>query len=70
MERCGTRADKAKHKRLFQELYAREERWKRTQRGGRSAASASNSNAALQRFKFWLGLPNSYYTSEWRNDDD
>ena len=27
---------------------------------------AQEQNQALERFKFWLGLPNEYYRSEWR----
>ena len=27
---------------------------------------AREQNQALERFKFWLGLPNDYYKSEWR----
>ena len=67
MERTGAVADKAKYKRLIAELYRRDER-QQTYDGDRRMK-----NDALERFKFWLGMPSRYYENgdwDWQERDD
>ena len=63
MERQGCTADRVRIKALFNELYRGRERHLlgTYSRGGRRAR-----NVGLERFKFWLGLPNRYYDEAWR----
>ena len=64
MERTGAVADKAKYKRLIAELYRRDERQRTYIGDGRDR------NEGLERFKFWLGMPNRYFEGgdwDWQN---
>lgn len=61
MEKCGEVANKDKYKALLRELSARRERWEASSRRGRRPPR----NQHLERFKFWLGMPNTYYASDW-----
>lgn len=65
MERRGKVADKPRLQRVFNEL------WKGRERRAVSAGFRRRAprNAGLERFKFWLGLPNRYYESDWRYQD-
>ena len=58
MERSGAVADKVKYKRLVASLQRREER-QQFDDGTRSTGRLRNEH--LERFKFWLGMPNNYY---------
>ena len=63
MERSGEIADKAKYKQLLAELYRREERQR--------IDTSDVRNVHLERFKFWLGMPNKYFDGEeWDRDRD
>ena len=57
MEAGGHAIEKARYKRLFAEMCRQEEA--EGVPPGEGTASASNDQ--LERFKFWLGLPNEYY---------
>lgn len=57
MEAGGHQVEKERYKRLFAELCRQEEA-----DGGRDGEDAvPSSGEQLERFKFWLGLPNEYY---------
>jgi hypothetical protein len=62
MERMGGRIDKARIKAALEAMIQRQSahmgRQKRRPR-----------NEALERLKFWLGIPNSYYESDWRSSE-
>lgn len=60
MERMGERVDKARIKNTLEVMMQQQSamalgRQKRRPR-----------NEALERLKFWLGMPNSYYESDWQ----
>ncbi len=55
MERFGKSADKRRLKALYKEMYQGRERVAGSKRNARQR------NTSIERFKFWLGLPNSYY---------
>lgn len=60
MERAGEHVDKARIKRTLDAMIRRREQ--------HLLAGASRSRQrpeALERLKFWLGIPNHYYDSEW-----
>ena len=64
MERLnGGVVDKAKYRRLIMELLRLKEQ-QRQQRQGSGRSGGKNEH--LERFKFWLGMPNTYFGSgEW-----
>ncbi|XP_074561070.1 pentatricopeptide repeat-containing protein At3g09650, chloroplastic [Curcuma longa] len=64
MEENGISPNKTKYKRIYVEMHSRmftskhASQARQDRRRGRKRAA--------EAFKFWLGLPNSYYGSEWR----
>ncbi len=68
MEAWGFELDKGRYKALFVEVCRREER--RRRRGSSSDGCESEDDVAVQpnenleRFKWWLGLPSTYYQRE------
>jgi hypothetical protein len=70
MERTGAIVDKAKYKRLVAGLH-REEKQRRRDDGERYGDRARNVH--LERFKFWLGMPNKYFEGgewDWHDRDE
>ncbi|KAF0889670.1 hypothetical protein E2562_030149 [Oryza meyeriana var. granulata] len=68
MEEMGMEANKGKYKRMYVELHSR-------MFTSRHASQARQDRRrerkrAAEAFKFWLGLPNSYYATDWRLQDD
>lgn len=63
MEKAGENIDKARIKSTLVTVVRLQEQYYRE----RSRASPRNEN--LERFKFWLGLPNQYYSSEYSFDE-
>lgn len=64
MESVGRQVDKARIKRALEDMMRRQ-----------SAALQGRQrkrirNEGLERLKFWLGIPNSYYESDWRARDN
>ena len=57
MEAGGHQVEKERYKRLFAELCRREE----AEGVPDEEDAATSSGEQLERFKFWLGLPNEYY---------
>jgi hypothetical protein len=57
MERVGARADKQRIKATLEEMIRR-------QQAGAPSPKARPRNENLERFKFWLGLPNRYYADD------
>ncbi|KAK4784626.1 hypothetical protein SAY86_018994 [Trapa natans] len=69
MEENGISPNKTKYKRIYVEMHSRMFTSKHASQA-RQARRVERKRAA-EAFKFWLGLPNSYYASEWHfNDDD
>ncbi|XP_068644150.1 pentatricopeptide repeat-containing protein At3g09650, chloroplastic-like [Aristolochia californica] len=64
MEENGIAPNKTKFKRIYVEMHARMFTSKHASRA-RQERRIERKRAA-EAFKFWLGLPNSYYGSEWR----
>lgn len=64
MEECGILPNRAKYKRIYVEMHSRMFTSKHASRA-RQDRRAERKRAA-EAFKFWLGLPNEYYGSEWR----
>ncbi|KAK8969540.1 Pentatricopeptide repeat-containing protein [Platanthera guangdongensis] len=64
MEENGISPNKTKYKRIYVEMHARMFTSKHTSLARQ--ARRSERKRAAEAFKFWLGLPNSYYGSEWR----
>lgn len=68
IELLGGKADKSKYKTLF------EKRMARTSQGFASTrmqqAHAQERNIHIERFKFWLGLPNKYYSSGFSDENE
>ncbi|KAM0941268.1 putative tetratricopeptide-like helical domain superfamily [Dioscorea sansibarensis] len=64
MEECGISPNRAKYKRIYVEMHSRMFTSKHASRA-RQDRRAERKRAA-EAFKFWLGLPNEYYGSEWR----
>ena len=73
--RGGFVLDKARYKALFAEMCRREEAACRAGGGGRSGGADGGGgnggdtddappNENLERFKWWLGMPSSYYRSK------
>ncbi len=58
MEKAGKNVDKARIKTTLEAVVRLQEKFHRQ----RSLLYPKNEN--LERFKFWLGLPNQYYPSE------
>ena len=58
MEKAGNNVDKARIKTTLESVVKLQERYYRE----RSKMYPKNEN--LERFKFWLGLPNQYYGSD------
>ncbi|KAL7251723.1 hypothetical protein ACSBR1_013558 [Camellia fascicularis] len=64
MEEYGIPPNKTKYTRIYVEMHSRmftSKHASRARQGWRSERKR-----AAEAFKFWLGLPNSYYGSEWR----
>ncbi|KAJ0983921.1 hypothetical protein J5N97_002277 [Dioscorea zingiberensis] len=64
MEECGISPNRAKYKRIYVEMHSRMFTSKHASRA-RQDRRVERKRAA-EAFKFWLGLPNEYYGSEWR----
>ncbi|XP_024524935.1 pentatricopeptide repeat-containing protein At3g09650, chloroplastic [Selaginella moellendorffii] len=66
MDRQGIHSGraKAKYKRLYVELYANLYTSRHTSE--RRKSKTAERRRAVEAFKFWVGLPNSLYKSEWR----
>lgn len=60
MERAGEHVDKARMKRTLDAMIRRRE-----QHLSAGASRVRQRPEALERLKFWLGIPNHYYDSEW-----
>ncbi|KAL3676741.1 hypothetical protein R1sor_026689 [Riccia sorocarpa] len=63
MEQKGILADKVKYKRMFIELYSNLYTSKHA--SARRRAKSAEKRKAVDAFKFWLGLPNQYYQTDW-----
>ncbi|CAM6110131.1 unnamed protein product [Calypogeia fissa] len=63
MEAQGILADKIKYKRMFIELYSTLYTSKHA--SARRRAKSAERRSAVDAFKFWLGLPNQYYQTDW-----
>jgi len=61
MERVGRQVDKARIKAALEDLL----RQQSALQGRRRSRMRSPRNPGLERLKFWLGIPNSYYESGW-----
>ncbi|KAL3156917.1 hypothetical protein ABBQ38_001179 [Trebouxia sp. C0009 RCD-2024] len=61
MDKLGRPADKMRIKKVLEEFYRRQEKLKR-----RRSSTERPVNEGLERFKFWLGLPNNYYRDDWQ----
>jgi len=73
MEENGISPNKTKYKRIYVEMHSRMFTSKHASKARQERRSERK--RAAEAFKFWLGLPNSYYGSEWRiepiyRDDD
>lgn len=71
MEEHGIPPNKTKYKRIYVEMHSRMFTSKHASRARQDRRRERK--RAAEAFKFWLGLPNSYYGSEWRidpSDDD
>uniref|UniRef100_A0A1D1XU22 Pentatricopeptide repeat-containing protein At3g09650, chloroplastic n=1 Tax=Anthurium amnicola TaxID=1678845 RepID=A0A1D1XU22_9ARAE len=64
MEENGISPNKTKYKRIYVEMHSRMFTSKHASLARQ--ARRSERKRAAEAFKFWLGLPNSYYGSEWR----
>lgn len=64
MEEYGISPNKTKYTRIYVEMHSKMFTSKHASRA-RQDKRKDRKNAA-EAFKFWLGLPNSYYGSEWR----
>ncbi|KAG9454571.1 hypothetical protein H6P81_007475 [Aristolochia fimbriata] len=64
MEENGIAPNKTKFKRIYVEMHARMFTSKHASRARQERRKERK--RAAEAFKFWLGLPNSYYGSEWR----
>lgn len=63
IERHGLPANKAKYKRMFIELYSNLYTGKHASQRRRD--KSKDRRRAVELFKFWVGLPNSYYDTDW-----
>ncbi|KAL3628552.1 hypothetical protein CASFOL_027598 [Castilleja foliolosa] len=66
MEEHGIAPNKTKYKRIYVEMHSRMFTSKHASRARQDRRKERK--RAAEAFKFWLGLPNSYYGSEWRLD--
>lgn len=64
MEEYGIEANKTKYTRIYVEMHSRMFTSKHASRARQDRRK--DRKGAAEAFKFWLGLPNSYYGSEWR----
>ncbi|XP_008783677.1 pentatricopeptide repeat-containing protein At3g09650, chloroplastic [Phoenix dactylifera] len=64
MEENGISPNKTKYKRIYVELHSRMFTSKHASQARQDRRRERK--RAAEAFKFWLGLPNSYYGSEWR----
>ncbi|KAH0455409.1 hypothetical protein IEQ34_015441 [Dendrobium chrysotoxum] len=64
MEEYGIAPNKTKYTRIYVEMHSRMFTSKHASPARQ--ARRSERKRAAEAFKFWLGLPNSYYGSEWR----
>ncbi|KAF9595459.1 hypothetical protein IFM89_000377 [Coptis chinensis] len=64
MEENGISPNKTKYTRIYVEMHSRMFTSKHASRARQDRRSERK--RAAEAFKFWLGLPNSYYGSEWR----
>lgn len=64
MEENGIPPNKTKYKRIYVEMHSKMFTSKHASLARQ--ARRSERKRAAEAFKFWLGLPNSYYGSEWR----
>lgn len=64
MEENGISPNKTKYKRIYVEMHSRMFTSKHASRARQERRKEKK--RAAEAFKFWLGLPNSYYGSEWR----
>ncbi len=56
-------ADKTKYKRMFIELYS--DLYTSQHTSQRRRDKSEEKRDAAEAFKFWVGLPNKYYSSDW-----
>ena len=68
MEENGISPNKTKYKRIYVEMHSRMFTSKHASQA-RQARRAERKRSA-EAFKFWVGLPNSYYASEWHFGSD
>lgn len=66
MEEYGFSPNKTKYRRIYVEMHSRMFTSKHASRARQDRRRERK--RAAEAFKFWLGLPNSYYESEWRLD--
>ncbi|XP_073062908.1 pentatricopeptide repeat-containing protein At3g09650, chloroplastic-like [Primulina eburnea] len=66
MEENGIHPNKTKYKRIYVEMHSRMFTSKHASRARQDRRKERK--RAAEAFKFWLGLPNSYYHSEWKLD--
>uniref|UniRef100_J3NAL1 Pentacotripeptide-repeat region of PRORP domain-containing protein n=1 Tax=Oryza brachyantha TaxID=4533 RepID=J3NAL1_ORYBR len=67
MEEMGLEANKGKYKRMYVELHSRMFTSKHASQARQDRRRERK--RAAEAFKFWLGLPNSYYATDWRLQD-
>ncbi|KAF7113527.1 hypothetical protein RHSIM_RhsimUnG0118600 [Rhododendron simsii] len=68
MEENGISPNKTKYTRIYVEMHSRMFTSKHASKARQDRRSERK--RAAEAFKFWLGLPNSYYGSEWRLEPD
>ncbi|KAJ9181623.1 hypothetical protein P3X46_009735 [Hevea brasiliensis] len=68
MEENGIPPNKTKYKKIYVEMHSRMFTSKHASQARQDRRRERK--RAAEAFKFWLGLPNSYYGSEWRLDGD
>ncbi|GER54323.1 pentatricopeptide repeat-containing protein [Striga asiatica] len=66
MEENGISPNKTKYKRIYVEMHSRMFTSKHASQARKDRRKERK--RAAEAFKFWLGLPNEYYESEWRLD--
>ena len=64
MESVGRQVDKARIKRALEDMMRQQSAALQGRQRKRSR------NEGLERLKFWLGIPNSYYGTDWRARDN
>ncbi|KAM7255299.1 hypothetical protein ACFE04_020540 [Oxalis oulophora] len=68
MEENGIAPNKTKYKKIYVEMHSRMFTSKHASQARQDRRR--DRKRAAEAFKFWLGLPNSYYGSEWRLEPD